>query len=274
MIRAVLFDFDDTLVDFRHRGGGGGRGDDARALFEAGAARVYAYLTARGCSLPSFEPFYSRQRRIARMINFRTWISGGEPDGRRLLRRLCRDFGLQRDETSLGKLGWLWYEPVLETASLAGDVIPTLAALRDGDVKLGLVVNTIHQGQVIDRHLDQLGLLGFFPARVYSSEIGARKPNPQIFQHALKQLDIPAADALFVGDDPKLDIFGAQRLGMRACVRAKPDSHRTRGMADFAIERIGQMLDLFDIVPATQAQSSLRVETITPTPVSSPTRSG
>jgi len=261
MIRAVLFDLDDTLVDFR-------RGD-ARARFEAGAARVYAFLTARGCSLPSFEPFYSRQRSIARRIDFRTWITGGEPDGRRLLRRLCADYGLQRDESSLLRLGWLWYEPILETAELPADVIPTLAALRDGDVKLGLVVNTLHQGQVIDRHLDQLGLLGFFPVRAYSSDIGARKPNPQIFHQALKELGVPAGEALFVGDDPKLDIFGAQRAGMRAALRIPPRSGRSRGMADYAIERISQLLDIFDIVPATQAQGSLPIETIAPTPIKS-----
>jgi len=264
MIRAVLFDLDDTLVDFR-------RGD-RRALFEAGAARVYAFLTARGCSLPSFEPFYSRQRAIARRIDFRTWITGGEPDGRRLLRRLCNDYNLQRDESSLGKLGWLWYEPVLETAELPSDVIPTLAALRDGDVKLALVVNTIHQGQVIDRHLEQLGLLEFFPVRAYSTDLAARKPDPQLFNHALKELDIPASEALFVGDDPKLDIFGAQRAGMRAVLRIPRGSGRSRGMADYAVERISQLLDIFDIVPATQAQGSLPIESITPTPIISPIR--
>jgi putative hydrolase of the HAD superfamily len=261
MIRAVLFDFDDTLVDFR-------RGEP-RALFEAGAARVYAYLTARGCSLPAFEPFYSRQRAIARRIGFRTWISGGEPDGRRLLRRLCKDFGLQRDEASLTKLGWLWYEPVLEHAELAADVIPTLAALRDGDVKLALIVNTIHQGSVIDRHLDALGLLGFFPVRVYSTEIGARKPDPQLFNAALKELDVPPGEALFVGDDPKLDIFGAQRAGLRAALRIPPGSERGRGMADYAIERISQLLDIFDIVPTTQAQGSLPITAISPTRITS-----
>ena len=260
MIRAVLFDFDDTLVDFRQA--------DPRALFEAGAARVYAYLTARGCSLPSFEPFYSRQRAIARWINFRTWITGGEPDGRRLLRRLCKDFGLQRDAQSLAKLGWLWYEPLLERAELAADVIPTLAALRDGEVKLGLVANTIHQGEVIDRHLERFGLLEFFPVRAYSSDLGARKPSPELFQTALKQLDVPASGALFVGDDPKLDIFGAQRAGMSAAVRVRPGSGR--GMADYAIERVGQLLDIFDIVPSTQAQGSLRVEPIAPTRIISP----
>lgn len=265
MIRAVLFDLDDTLVDFRRA--------EPRALFEAGAARVYAYLTARGCSLPSFEPFYSRQRRIGRRIDFLTWITGGEPDGRRLLRRLCRDFGLQRDESSLAKLGWLWYEPVLENADLPPDVIPTLAALRDGDVKLGLVVNTPHQGAVIDRHLEQLGLLGFFPVRAYSSEHAARKPDPQLFEAALKELEVPAGEALFVGDDPKLDIFGAQRAGMCAAVRIPPREagKRGRGMADHAIEHIGQLLEIFDIVPATQAHGSVRIETITPTPIVSRT---
>jgi len=268
MIRAVLFDFDDTLVDFRRRG-------DARALFEAGAARVYAYLTARGCSLPSFEPFYSRQRAIARRINLRTWLTGGEPDGRRLLRRLCKDFGLQRDEPSLAKLGWLWYEPVLEHAGLAADVRPTLAALRDGDVKLAIVANTIHQGAVIDRHLEQLGLLEFFPVRIYSTEVGVRKPNPLIFQAALKALGgVVASEALFVGDDPKLDIFGAQRAGLRAAVRIPPHNPRGgRGMADYAIERIGQLLDIFDIVPTTQAQATLPITTLTPARVSAPARS-
>ena len=267
MIRAVLFDFDDTLVDFRRRG-------DARALFEAGAARVYAYLTARGCSLPSFEPFYSRQRAIARRINVRTWLTGGEPDGRRLLRRLCKDFGLQRDEPSLAKLGWLWYEPVLEHAGLAADVRPTLAALRDGDVKLAIVANTIHQGAVIDRHLEQLGLLEFFPVRIYSTELGVRKPNPLIFQAALKQLGgVAASEALFVGDDPKLDVFGAQRAGLRAAVRIPPHNPRGgRGLADYSIERIGQLLDIFDIVPTTHVQGSLPIQAISPTPITTRTR--
>jgi putative hydrolase of the HAD superfamily len=262
MIRAVLFDLDDTLVDFHP--------PDRRTLFEAGAGRVYAFLTARGCSLPAFAPFVARQRRIARRIDFTTWLTGGEPDGRRLLRRLCKDFRLQRDAQCLAKLGWLWYEPMLEHAEMAGDIIPTLAALRDGDVKLGLVVNTIHQGEVIDRHLEQLGLLSFFPVRAYSTEIAARKPNPQLFQAALKELGVSADETVFVGDDPKLDIFGAQRAGMRTVVRIPPHSRRTRGMADYAVERIGQLLDIFDIVPTTKAQGSLPIDAIAPTKIHSP----
>src|SRR5438046_1416272 len=58
MDRGFLFDLDGTLVDF-HRGGG------ARELFDAGAAKVYALLTARGCALPPFEQFARRHRSLA-----------------------------------------------------------------------------------------------------------------------------------------------------------------------------------------------------------------
>lgn len=248
MIRGVLFDLDDTLVDFRS-------GLDTRALFEAGAARVYAFLTAKGCSLPAFEPFCNRQRALNRRIDFATWLTGGEPNGRRLLRRLCRDFGLQRDAQCLLKLGWLWYEPVIENAEVADDVIPTLAALRDGGVKLGLVVNTRHQGAVMDRHLAQLGLLEFFPVRCYSTEIGARKPHPNLLNTALDELGLPAMQTLFVGDDMKQDVLGPRRLGMQTVLKVPPGQPllKPRGLApDHVIERIGQLLDIWDIAPAPE----------------------
>ena len=100
MIRAVLFDLDDTLVDFHP--------PDRRALFELGAGRVYAFLTARGCSMPAFAPFVARQRRIARRIDFTTWLTGGEPDGRRLLRRLCKDYRLTRRKPRTRRVASIW----------------------------------------------------------------------------------------------------------------------------------------------------------------------
>jgi FMN phosphatase YigB (HAD superfamily) len=264
MIRGILFDLQGTLVDFHPT-------PDARALFEAGAGRVYAYLTAKGCSLPAFEPFCKQQRTRNRTIDFTTWLSGGEPDGRRLLRRLCKDFGLQRDAQCLLKLGWLWYEPVLETAEVAADVIPTLTALRDGDVKLGLVVNTLHQGEVIDRHLEQLGLLEFFPVRCYSTEIGARKPHPNLLNVALNELELPAMQTLFVGDDMKEDILGPRRLGMQTVLRVPPGSPpKDRGLADHVITNLAQLLEIWDIAPTTTPSPPQPMTTQSPTTISRP----
>lgn len=53
--------------------------------------------------------------------------------------------------------------------------------------------------------LEQLGIAKFFPHIFVSSEVGADKPDPEIFRRALKFLDLPADQALHVGDDPERD---------------------------------------------------------------------
>jgi FMN phosphatase YigB (HAD superfamily) len=241
MKRAVLFDLDDTLLEFRQP-------PNPRALFDAGSARIYACLTSLGCSLPAFEPFARHQRRIARRIAWVTWLTRAQPDGRRLLRRLCKDYRLQRDEASLAKLGWIWYQPTADAMTLPSDVIPTLTALRDADMKLGLVVNTPHLGTVIDQHLESVGLLEFFPVRVYSSEIEASKPRPRPFRMALEQLDVAANETLFVGDDAATDLAGARGMGMQTILKSARPTSRQRKLAHHVIERIEQLLDIFQLV--------------------------
>jgi len=224
------------------------------ALFCKGAERVYAYLSAHELAMPSFAHFYRKQRWLRRRIGWMTWLTGGEPDCRRTLRQLCRDYGLQRDEQSLAKLGWLWYEPIAESSELCTDVIPTLTALRDNDIKLGLVVHTTYQGAVIDQHLSDLGLLEFFPSRAYSSEIGAQKPQAQLFMAALDLVGVPATKTLYVGDDMKLDIAAAHRVGMQTALRSRSASRRAAGVADYVIRNIG---DLLDILALTQSPSRI-----------------
>ncbi len=54
-----------------------------------------------------------------------------------------------------------------------------------------------------------------FDARVYSWQIGARKPEPAMYQHALDALGVQAAEALFIDDFPAM-AEGARTLGMSA----------------------------------------------------------
>ena len=91
------------------------------------------------------------------------------------------------------------------------DVAPTLRTLRDAGVRMGLVSNTFIAGGVHDRHLADAGLLEYLPVRVYSCEFGYPKPNPRIFREALRRLNAPAAETLFVGDLVKVDMAGAAR---------------------------------------------------------------
>ncbi len=62
--------------------------------------------------------------------------------------------------------------------------------------------------------LEQLGVSKFFSHVFISSEIGADKPDPLIYQRAVKFLGIKAEEVLHVGDDSERDWKGATAAGL------------------------------------------------------------
>ena len=56
----------------------------------------------------------------------------------------------------------------------------------------------------------------FFDVIVISAEVNKRKPSPEIFQKALKSLNVAPSEAVFVGDTLSMDIEGAKNVGMKA----------------------------------------------------------
>lgn len=100
-------------------------------------------------------------------------------------------------------------------ASLFPGVRETLEQLS-GRYKLAVISNG--DKEQIAAVLERLRLSSLIPAgRVFaSSQIGLSKPNPGMFQHALKGVGCKAAQAVMVGDSWKNDIYGATRAGMDA----------------------------------------------------------
>ena len=62
--------------------------------------------------------------------------------------------------------------------------------------------------------LEQLGISKFFPHVFISSEIGADKPDPEIFRRALKVIQFAPNEVLHVGDDPERDWKAATSAGL------------------------------------------------------------
>jgi HAD superfamily hydrolase (TIGR01509 family) len=62
--------------------------------------------------------------------------------------------------------------------------------------------------------LHRIGLGDHFVAFVSARNFGKAKPDPAIFLRAATHLGIPAGEVAHVGDDPELDVRGAQRAGM------------------------------------------------------------
>jgi putative hydrolase of the HAD superfamily len=62
--------------------------------------------------------------------------------------------------------------------------------------------------------LEQLGISKFFAHIFISSEIGADKPDPEIYRRALKFMNLKPDQVLYVGDDPDRDWKAATAAGL------------------------------------------------------------
>ena len=101
--------------------------------------------------------------------------------------------------------------PAVDDGALA-----TLETLKGAGYKLALVSNIMRTpGATLRELLGRFRLLGYFEQTTFSDEVGIRKPAPEIFALTLSAIGGDAATAVHVGDDPVLDVQGAQAAGMR-----------------------------------------------------------
>ncbi len=100
------------------------------------------------------------------------------------------------------------------------DALPVLDELRGAGLRLGLVSNGIRDLSefVVHHRLDVDAVVG-------SRAHGFVKPHPTIFEAALQQLGVAAAEAAMVGDSIEEDVEGARALGMRAILLDRESRH-------------------------------------------------
>ncbi len=94
-----------------------------------------------------------------------------------------------------------------------GDARPALIRARQAGMRIVVVSNwDVSLAEVLER----VGLAPLLDAVVTSAAVGAAKPSPEIFTHALAIAGVAAADAVHVGDTVDEDVRGAQACGIRA----------------------------------------------------------
>jgi putative hydrolase of the HAD superfamily len=108
---------------------------------------------------------------------------------------------------------------------LYDDVPDVLRSLAASGVRIGLVSNSHRCLASFQSHFELQGLIA---ASVSSSEHGLMKPHPSIFRAALDLMDVPAPNALMVGDSVLHDVEGALRAGMKAALLHRGDTPHPR----------------------------------------------
>jgi len=96
------------------------------------------------------------------------------------------------------------------TFVLFDDVLSTLKTLKQQNFILGLLTNMKEVNSICRR----LGLEPYLDFVASSGEIGVDKPDPRFFLAALKQAALEPQEAVHVGDQYKIDIEGARRVGI------------------------------------------------------------
>ena len=126
------------------------------------------------------------------------------------------------------------------------DAVPTLTELKRRGYKLGVIANQNHGTEL---RLKKWHLLRFFEVIAASAELGMAKPDPAIFEWALKQADCSPQNAVMVGDRMDNDMEPANRLGMHS-VRLKRglgayhEPQSDDEVPEYTISMLAELLDL------------------------------
>lgn len=109
------------------------------------------------------------------------------------------------------------------------DARPTLQALRDQGLKIGILSN--FPLATIESSLEAVNLLDLVDVALSSTNIGVAKPNDEAYAHIIRALDTPYANTLFV-DDTLIHVQAARALNMPAYLldRQQPDHDLTAGI--------------------------------------------
>lgn len=186
--RAVLFDLDDTLND--------------RKL----SWRRFIALLTRESALLSDS---SIEEAVALVI-------AADRDGYRakdeLFAELCRELPWKKT-LDPSQLEIIWRKHFPRCTVERNGASRTLRVLRDRGFRLSIVSNGRVDMQLAK--IEAMGISQLVDAMTISEAVGVKKPDPRIYIAAMESLGVTAAESIFVGDQPVLDVAAPRELGMK-----------------------------------------------------------
>lgn len=220
MLKAILFDLDDTLLDWS------ACRVNWQEAYQHHMASVYHYVASNGHRpLASLETFLE----IGWGLVIDRWTSAQRtfiaPSVATILLEVFEQLHIPREKLSLSDLMAAYSWCAFPGVTIFPDVYEVLPELQSQGIKLGLVTNAAQPIEIRDRELIAFNIRQYLDdyGRVTAADVGYLKPHPAIFQRAMDYLNITPDEIVFVGDSVEADIVGAQNLTIKAVLRRIPD---------------------------------------------------
>jgi len=227
LIRAVLFDYGETLVVAKNRD---------ELLFQDAVRSVYDVLRAHGLRM-GYPEFVERDMEVyGKYAKLEKAERRDLPDAPKSEELVASVFpsqtvsGIKRISREANGAFW---RVIAENYRLRAGTKSTLGRLKEMGIRMAVVSNH-HNGKALRDHLDELAISSYFSKVVVSSELAYRKPDPRIFRRCLAALDVAERESLFVGDSLDNDIAGAKAIGMLAVLVVKTPGEVVPGVSGFA----------------------------------------
>lgn len=221
MIRATVFDLDNTLTDFM------------KMKADAVSAAIDGMIDA-GLNLPRA----TLQERIDAIYNSKGL------EYQQVFDDLLEEHA-GRIDPKIHASGIVAYRKVRAAMVLYPHVQLTLLELAKRGVRLG-VVSDAPRAQVWQR-LCSLGLQHVFDAVVAFDDTRQRKPDPAPFREVLDRLGVRPEETLMVGDWAERDVVGGKSLGMKTVFARYGDTFGTVSSgADYDIDDVFELVGIVD----------------------------
>lgn len=214
MFKAIIFDLDDTLIDFRERKKELIR-SSVKAMISAGLKEEYKELYSE------FSEFY--------------WRTGIE-DQNIFEKFLFQKYG-SIDYRVLAHAVVAYRKANAKLLKTYPDVKETLLRLRKKGFKLAVLSDAPRLGawiRLVETELDDI-----FDVVVTYDDVGKTKPATDGFKMVIERLGVDAASCLMVGDNPSRDVVGARNAGVKICLAAYSCSEDV--IVDYRIKDIKEL---------------------------------
>lgn len=234
MIKAILFDLGDTLINF-------GKVNKTAALKRA-ARNSYDYLKELNQPVGPFWAYFLRNMIDIRLRCLWSDITGEDFDSFDIMRKIGKKKGYDITHEQWVKINWLWYKPLAELAYIEPDIVETMQKLKDMGFRLGILSNTFVGKEALDHHLKDMGIVDMFEMRLYSCYYPYRKPDKRIFFDAAKEMNLSKDEILFVGDRVDTDAAGCLAAEIK-CVIKKSHANEDKTLPEqiIRIDKISQL---------------------------------
>ncbi len=220
MIKAVIFDLDNTLVDFMKM--------KRRAIEEAIPAMIDSGLTITSSEANELIDEIYKEQGIEYQKVFDVFLQ-------RVLKKV---------DYKILSAGIVAYRRAREAALTPyPHVYPTLYKLLKMGIKMGIVSDAPVKEAWL--RLAYLNFHHIVDAVITFEDTGERKPSSKPFLMILEKLNVKPEEALMLGDWVERDIVGAANVGMKTAFAKYGDTFNTKQHdADYELKDISELIDI------------------------------